>query len=1428
MSHDQQTTNIIPQGLQGPQSALINQDPVVGLVEYVNEIKPYHTKIIDILVEYVYDENIFAGVGEDLFTEITIDQDLQDKNAILTQCRNLGFGQTFYGGPARFPVSSPDRALDILSFPAVQTGTNSYVIIVGDVREYFRINSEVELRSFVFDTTTQSIVSNIPGMSGFFTVTNIEYHPGSIDSWSGYPDPTTYKLGLQQYTKLYLSPDLGPIPTLGPNQTIIITVFPKKIPLSGVMYYSNVNFDTPDEGLLRRDIVDYDTVLNGFIVNGSLLPTNIVIGEQLQVRQSTNNNGFYTILDIVYDNTTNKSTVVVAEPIDYSVTDGVIEVVVPSNVLLVRGDVTNTFTQGQTFKIIGGSLAGEYTALYSYYIPFNDVTKIRVAESLIPKTTQGYPILNATGNTITVGGNPTSTLFPGDEIIIVRSNYNDDLSPLNIVSITYDSITETTTIEVDKTVKDDTTGEILKFSPGEIQVQLFGYDEAKVFCPKIPNLAVRVYVDDKLTINQGSEFSFEDDIIVFGTENTDPGSQIFYSLVNVSLTEPPVPSQLTPPVSPSTNDFWFDTNTNTLKIYRGDWKPVTTIYWYNPAVNTIYYRTKTQSVDTGWLLYSETQLGMNVVKPGIGSLKKIYQENVFNTTNQSNFTVTLPTPLPGTEKNNTRVFASGVPVNFDIITSTEIQIYSFVRENTTIRVEYYDNVRQEENAIVIDSQLWDLEPNQIVYNNVEIYKSPDRIVLNNGNFVNKLIRNRQIEVSYNTETYSEQYTVDVFPILEIDYPNRILRVQGDFDATTNDIITVYSNEQRHRGNYTVNAVSYDSITNITSIVVNESIEKIVNWERPVPIVSIDSTTDTITVQGNITNTLIPGQLLTISGSTVNNDGIYTIASTNYDSANDLTEITIAEPIADSSISGIVSFEVQNNPSTSYGNVFGSYYRPDNNQTIALIQQVLPDPLSNIPDYATHKVYFFQVEVESTLDDLISNNTRELLGISNETSGQPIQYQVLYTDATNNYFEIQRIDPTSGLPVDLTDSFPPGREFRLINSYSTQPTTIETNDGLYVVQSSTYDPLTGRTRIYIENDLAKIPPYGTFTITQINLSGGPNGEPQIVLSGDHTNIFKVPPTKTYRLDVPLFSTNIEENVVSVVSVSASGGQTYLNLDRTPLDTTYTGPVKFGESEFHITIHYDQTNTTTWNDGIITNEVFASVGQREENTVSTSIIDSLSFVWGTVYYWPIIAIDTGTQSVTVSGDLTGALYPNDTVKISGSVDNDGTYTVSSVTYNNVTNESTIVFVELLPGTNTSPFGTLYLDQADISQWYQYKLISTDPATNSIYLYGNATSNIQTGNEIRLLGTQSSDGVYTVVSSPVYDSTLNLTEIVVNSITNFENKGFVEPARSYQIHVFYTDSINSVINDVIEPIVPTTGRTVEGFGSSNFDIDDFDSGQ
>lgn len=60
--------------------SLLRIDPTKGLIDYVNTVKPYHSKILDVLVEYIYEEKVDVVVEEDWKWNLTFttrtDQDV--------------------------------------------------------------------------------------------------------------------------------------------------------------------------------------------------------------------------------------------------------------------------------------------------------------------------------------------------------------------------------------------------------------------------------------------------------------------------------------------------------------------------------------------------------------------------------------------------------------------------------------------------------------------------------------------------------------------------------------------------------------------------------------------------------------------------------------------------------------------------------------------------------------------------------------------------------------------------------------------------------------------------------------------------------------------------------------------------------------------------------------------------------------------------------------------------------------------------------------------------------------------------------------------------------------------------------------------------------------------------------------------------------
>lgn len=76
-------------------------DPTEGLLQYVNVIKPYHTKVLDVFVEYVYNERMKARVADSHDIAIKMTEPLRD----FIQTGGYGIEWDQYGGtdPSTFP-----------------------------------------------------------------------------------------------------------------------------------------------------------------------------------------------------------------------------------------------------------------------------------------------------------------------------------------------------------------------------------------------------------------------------------------------------------------------------------------------------------------------------------------------------------------------------------------------------------------------------------------------------------------------------------------------------------------------------------------------------------------------------------------------------------------------------------------------------------------------------------------------------------------------------------------------------------------------------------------------------------------------------------------------------------------------------------------------------------------------------------------------------------------------------------------------------------------------------------------------------------------------------------------------------------------------------------------------------------------------------
>lgn len=125
-------------------AALFRIDPTTGFVEYVQTVKPYHTKILEVLVEYVWTDVISGNVCDILHTDMTFTR--PDVPTVY----DCGYGIVF-DAPAGFSHFA-------FSVKGVVTGLGGSWTLAGDHTALFTVGMK-----FI-------IGKNIGGGNGFYTV----------------------------------------------------------------------------------------------------------------------------------------------------------------------------------------------------------------------------------------------------------------------------------------------------------------------------------------------------------------------------------------------------------------------------------------------------------------------------------------------------------------------------------------------------------------------------------------------------------------------------------------------------------------------------------------------------------------------------------------------------------------------------------------------------------------------------------------------------------------------------------------------------------------------------------------------------------------------------------------------------------------------------------------------------------------------------------------------------------------------------------------------------------------------------------------------------------------------------------------------------------------------------------------------------------
>jgi hypothetical protein len=275
-----------------------NIDPTDGLVKYIKDVKPYHTKILDIDVDYVYTDSINVTVTD--HTKVTINSHL----SITDVLRSCGWGIEW--DPLRTTADYPKVRIinahgqvfvDILP----TASTTSLTIDYNPDRYLFTVGDAI-----IFTTTGRfprvTVTEYIsPGL--IYYVASVQDNVITVSKTQGGPPITFYDIG-----------------------SGTISIYPANIPYNAFdveseiapVFYLTVS-DTEHHHMTfikTYNIVGVDTATQSWIITGNQIANNnVIVGNTVFIRDNSGAgaNSTFTIESLLFDGT--NTIVNVAEPI---------------------------------------------------------------------------------------------------------------------------------------------------------------------------------------------------------------------------------------------------------------------------------------------------------------------------------------------------------------------------------------------------------------------------------------------------------------------------------------------------------------------------------------------------------------------------------------------------------------------------------------------------------------------------------------------------------------------------------------------------------------------------------------------------------------------------------------------------------------------------------------------------------------------------------------------------------------------------------------------------------------------------------------------------------------------------------------------------------------------------------------------------------
>lgn len=408
----------------------------------------------------------------------------------------------------------------------------------------------------------------------------------------------------------------------------------------------------------------------------------------------------------------------------------------------------------------------------------------------------------------------------------------------------------------------------------------------------------------------------------------------------------------------------------------------------------------------------------------------------------------------------------------------------------------------------------------------------------------------------------------------------------------------------------------------------------------------------------------------------------------------------------------------------------------------------------------------------------------------------------------NEFTVLSITNGTGSPADLPNQITlAGDHYRLFRSFAFgdhrgEQTGFTTNQVNGIIPISVpefgsppkpqmrYHPGAGDLIVYIHKTTGTFKrlesgtdyeEHSATTIKWIPPVGSPSASTPLGVN-DTLIFFLSTPARVFRIDQPLVSTDPIYNTMTVVDIELVGGNTVLTIEETfrtdgsPASwIDYTGPLGIIDGRYRANILYDEVNGSVGSPvipfmhGSILRES-VRIEHYPTNVTNATFGENLDFGWGQTYTWEIIRTDAANSQIVIAGNFTGIIDSNDRGSISGSLGNDGEYEVAGVSFaapGSPPAPETIITLKnpdlpVDPPGSPSLFGSFKLEDIDITDWFQYLIKEAAPERGSpsvkvhniFEVLGDATGDIQIGQEIRVFGT-TNDGIYRVTAAPTFNT-------------------------------------------------------------------------